>query len=47
MVKSILRALLGAAGFVVFALVQAKEDVSLEVRVGVLNGHDRILGRPS
>ena len=44
MVKSVLGALLGTAGLVVFALVQAKKDVPLEVRAGVFVGHGRILG---
>jgi hypothetical protein len=33
--KRLLRAMLGATGFVVAALVQAKENVALEVRSGV------------
>jgi hypothetical protein len=44
MVKGLLRALLGAAGLVVFALIQAKEDVALEIGAGVFNSHIRILG---
>jgi hypothetical protein len=45
MVKGGLSALLGTAGLVVFALVQAKKDVLLEVGAGIFNGHARILGR--
>jgi hypothetical protein len=44
-VKGLLRALLGAASFVVLALIQAKEDVALEIGTGVFNGHGGILGR--
>jgi hypothetical protein len=35
---------LGAAGFVVFALVQAKKDVPLEIRIGGFGSHLAILG---
>jgi hypothetical protein len=44
-VKGLLRALLGATRLVVFALIQAKEDVALEIGIGVFNGHGGILGR--